>query len=457
MDKKSLKDIKKIIKISPVPDQRHSYISYHVMNFFKSKGIHNEMLVTLQQKIPVIYPWDSSYDVLRQNLNKRHNVFPLFIVMVQRNEDIVTSMKFAKHFNIPFRVRGRGHCSESLSLCNGIVIDLSLKQKIIVNQKQKKILIEAGVSHHDLALELSKYKLGLPLSSCPDASVVGTTLCGGTGLLSHDWGTLADNLVELEIITSDGQVVRCNDNDNDDLFKACRGYGPGNFGVVTEMIFKAQSVGKILLFELTFTGQNYKPVISLWQESRLVSKLKLKRDEQIVSGQYLGSDQDLKQLLESYVDLSPKIKIWSASFLEAFKYESSVISPYFKVKTDFSLEPLSEDALDVLETYLLESDSSDEIDFSVVDKTPLIEYWSQWNDSHMESRRLDWIRTLYHDMRPYVSGYSYGNYADMDIENYSEVYYGTELDALITVKNKYDPVNLFVHPRSIPTSMYKDE
>ena len=53
------------------------------------------------------------------------------------------------------------------------------------------------------------------------------------------------------MVTADGQILRASEQDNPDLFWALRG-GSGNFGVVTEFVFRLHEVGPIIDFGLLF-------------------------------------------------------------------------------------------------------------------------------------------------------------------------------------------------------------
>jgi len=41
---------------------------------------------------------------------------------------------------------------------------------------------------------------------------------GGLGPMSRMWGPALDHIVEVEVVTANGTVVRANENENNDLF-----------------------------------------------------------------------------------------------------------------------------------------------------------------------------------------------------------------------------------------------
>lgn len=80
----------------------------------------------------------------------------------------------------------------------------------------------------------------LPLGLIPpvltdylDVTVGGTLSVGGFGGQTSRYGTQADNVDELEVVTGDGRVVRCSARAEPELFHAVRA-GLGRYGVITE-------------------------------------------------------------------------------------------------------------------------------------------------------------------------------------------------------------------------------
>ena len=72
--------------------------------------------------------------------------------------------------------------------------------------------------------------------------VSGLVLGGGLGYLTRRFGWSVDNLVEVEIVTADGEIRTANRDEHADLFWGVRGAG-ANLGVVTRLTLRLHEVG----------------------------------------------------------------------------------------------------------------------------------------------------------------------------------------------------------------------
>jgi hypothetical protein len=111
---------------------------------FHLRGLSLKTLFSLQRCLPVVYPWNLEYDTLRQDANRRLNVFPLMIVMTKTKQDVVRSFKFSRKYNIEVVPRSGAHSAEGWSLNEGIVIDQSRRTKMDLDTQTGVCKFEAG-------------------------------------------------------------------------------------------------------------------------------------------------------------------------------------------------------------------------------------------------------------------------------------------------------------------------
>ncbi len=142
-------------------------------------------------------------------------------------------------------VRSGGHCYEGFVSSNpqGAIIDLSLYKTVTRDGETGSYCVAPGAVLGDVYLSLYKrWNLTLPAGSCFMVGAGGHISGGGYGLLSRLYGLTADWITGVDILTvdADGTVVaRRVDKDQDpDLFRACRGAGGGNFGIITSFRFE---------------------------------------------------------------------------------------------------------------------------------------------------------------------------------------------------------------------------
>jgi FAD/FMN-containing dehydrogenase len=137
-------------------------------------------------------------------------------------------------------IRSGGHCYEDFVVNNpgGALLDLSLLTASRIPNDPCRYRISAGKQLGEVYLDLYKrYGVTIPAGTCYTVGAGGHISGGGYGLLSRVHGLTVDWLSSVDILTVDNHgkvVVRRVDAKHDpDLFRACRGAGGGNFGVIT--------------------------------------------------------------------------------------------------------------------------------------------------------------------------------------------------------------------------------
>jgi FAD/FMN-containing dehydrogenase len=141
-------------------------------------------------------------------------------------------------------VRSGGHCYEDFVVNNpgGSILDLSLMNHGSLPGDGTRYRVSAGQKLGEAYIDLYKrHGVTMPGGSCYEVGAGGHITGGGYGVLSRLHGLTIDWLSAVEILTVDSKghvALRHVDQHHDpDLFRACRGGGGGNFGVVTSFLF----------------------------------------------------------------------------------------------------------------------------------------------------------------------------------------------------------------------------
>lgn len=167
---------------------------------------------------------------------------PVAVVRPASSQDVANVIKFAFHNGLSISTRGSGHSQTGQSLSDQIVLDMStLKSIRVVDPGKGTVTCQAGLKWRELVQSLAPQRLSPPvLTNNLDVTIGGSLSSAGLGVASWRYGTQADNCLELEVVTGQGEIVRCSDQQNRDLFDAVRA-GMGQFGVITGATVKIRS------------------------------------------------------------------------------------------------------------------------------------------------------------------------------------------------------------------------
>ncbi|QRV80538.1 FAD-binding domain protein [Ceratobasidium sp. AG-Ba] len=136
-------------------------------------------------------------------------------------------------------VKCGGHnASGASSSDGGVVIDLQPNMHAVrVDPEEKLAYVGGGALIGPLDEAVQKHGLAAAVGVVSQTGIGRLTLGGGIGWLSGQHGLVIDNLVAATLVTSRGDIVSTSEDENPELLWALRG-GGGNFGVVTEFVFK---------------------------------------------------------------------------------------------------------------------------------------------------------------------------------------------------------------------------
>ncbi|KAK2616880.1 hypothetical protein QQS21_000258 [Conoideocrella luteorostrata] len=191
----------------------------------------------------VIVDGDEAWgDAIRRWTGYRAKV-PAAVVRVSSEKDVITTVSYAVQNHIPFVVRGGGHSNGFSTIERpGIVIDLSLMNKVIVSEKELVAVAQGGATMGDGVRAASSVGMAITTGTCNEVGLIGAALGGGIGRFLGHWGYAADTLLSMRVVVVDGSgeaiAVEASHQVNPDLFWGLRGSGH-MFGVVIEATFRA--------------------------------------------------------------------------------------------------------------------------------------------------------------------------------------------------------------------------
>ncbi len=195
----------------------------------------------------LLRPDDAGYDEARAVWNGMIDRRPALIARCRSAEDVRLAVELARRHRLLVAVRGGGHNVAGSAVCDGgLMIDLSPMRRVTVDERSRTATVEPGATLGEVDAATQEYGLAVPTGINSTTGIAGLTLGGGFGWLSRRYGLAADNLVEAEVVTAAGEVLRASADEHSELFWALRG-GGGNFGIVTRFVFALHPVGPEVL------------------------------------------------------------------------------------------------------------------------------------------------------------------------------------------------------------------
>jgi FAD/FMN-containing dehydrogenase len=420
--------------------------------------------------------------------------------------DVALCLSFVTKFGLAVRTRSGGHSYGGWSsVTGGLILDVSEMNSMTFGSGT--VTVGAGIDLINFYSGLAARGKAVPGGSCPTVGIAGLTLGGGVGVLSRMYGLTCDNLRSLEVVTAAGGALTCSATSNEPLYWASRGGGGGNFGVATSFTFGTHDLTKLVLFTASWPWSLAARVISGWQSwiphepDALWSNLHLSAGFRggdlpsvLVAGTFVGSVGGAQAELDKLFHLvgtapnsGPPVE---HTFLEAMLREADCSTvagcdtppggnlprvPFY-AKSDFFAKPLSKSGVNALivgierlrtingATAGAGSIAFDALGGAVNKVAPSAtafvhrdalfgaQYYTSWTwpgTAAGRANQLAWIRSYYKAIHPNANGQAYQNYADPDLVNWQQAYYGANYPMLQTVKATYDPHGLFKFPQAI--------
>lgn len=440
-------------------------------------------------------PFNARFDAAR----------PQAVVRCATPGDIAETIGFARRHRLEVAPRSGGHGFAGHSLTQGVVIDVTSMDSVSVSGGVASV--GAGTRLGDLYQALQAHDRTVPAGTCPSVGIAGITLGGGLGLLGRRYGLTADHLLAAQIVLADGRIVECDKQHDPELFWALRGGGAGQFGVVTSMVFRLRPAPAATNFRLVWPHQKAAAVVAAWQgwtptaADELAASLVLATPAEVdrppvvvVFGVMLGSPSDTTEQLEhpvARVGAAPAstfgrhLSYWETlgrwARLDHTSSDPAGLAPagraappgYHVIKSEFFGRPLPAEAIAALVGSLTEArvaGQSRELDFSpwggaynrvpahataFVHRDPLYSLKhavvvDPAASTAAKQAAHRWATRSWASVHRWGSGRVFPNFADPELDNWADAYYGSNLDRLLRVKARYDPDNVFRFAQSLP-------
>ncbi|KAK5170486.1 uncharacterized protein LTR77_005074 [Saxophila tyrrhenica] len=442
------------------------------------------------------------------NLNYRMTM-PAAVVQATSVENIQATISFARRNHVCLTVKNGGHSYMGYCLNEGgIVLDLSPMKGCYVDTGNMRISMEGGLTWKEVYYKYFDDPRDIVIGGqCPTVGVSGFTLGGGLSPFSRSYGLACDNLLQMTIVTYEGEVVTVSRNEKEErkreLFWALAGGGGSNFGVTVNMTCEIHKLrdpqGTVVCGQLSWNLPQQKDafdsMMNCFNTTKCPDELTIDalwthgQQKQLTGGMtviYNGGEAEAQKALAPLLEFNPatttlKPMRWTDwvhqsegwdPFSQVYHHHASFIFAEGSITPELNskISSLVAEAVELLgitdsngpndpKCHILWDHIGGATTRTASQETPF--YWRQghyvstikvqWTDPAQGEKMMDFTAKCKTVLLPHAieQKAAYLNYIDGTVPNWQEAYYGHNYPRLQKVKTQWDPEDFFWNMQSI--------
>ncbi|PYH44670.1 FAD-binding domain-containing protein [Aspergillus saccharolyticus JOP 1030-1] len=480
------------------------------------KSIKAQLSSILPDRIEILVSGDPEYGSAIATWNLRAQHKPRAVIRPSTAQDVSIVTRAVQCARVDrVTIRAGGHSFEGLGLGGqdgAVVIDMIKMRRIHSNADAQEVTVEGGALLGEVQTHISQHgNQMLPMGTCPIVGIAGQIQCGGYGFFSRTYGVLVDRVLEMQVVTADGEIRTVSDKQHSDLFYALRGSGGGSFGVITSLTLKTNDIPRAIAnfsIKWKIADCNVAAVLKAAHGACLSSPKGL--NAMLVA--WFGTIELYGTLLEDskaqcetiWSDVLSSLPAPSSTRMEFFDLLGSVVDVaknqtsapwysslsdlqregnehlrYVKIKSGYIPDPLRDSFLDQL-AVIVEVQPTKDVRVHLLTLNPNLipatdttsvrcrgctwfvdmlvftqvgQYGEAGARAEADKLQRGWLGRIDRLFSTVRTGTYLGDDDFDQGRNRNEMmasFYGPHLPRLMGVKRRYDPGNLFNHPLSVP-------
>lgn len=453
--------------------------------------------------------WEkSSCSILLNNSECNQGAVPVLAVDARSSEHVEATVRFATAHNLRLVIKSTGHDFLGRSTAQGSLLLWvhHMKKMTLIEEYtsckgenvSKAVRIESGVQWNEVYRWLDRWNLVAIGAGSGTVSAIGGYLQGGGHSPLSRWkGMGADQVVEYDVVTADGERRRVNECQNKDLFWALNGGGGGTYAIVLSALirtFPSPSIVGGIYSANAFNSIQYTKLIENFVEfvPRMADEgwtayfdivdLTLRGSFHVPNGDFNEFNRTLNEFCSQNVDLSIQ-SISSFVFPSFNHYFVNIIEPNeisgfnFLVGSRLIPENVVRNDWKRFSSVLFEAKGESlngsnvrlslvgggEVSTMIKRNTSIHPSWrtallrvastqtwiqkiSQSDEDYLSEQVLHRTSVFDQILPDDYQSSSYANEAHPNENNWKEKFYGPKFiyDQLKSIKGKYDPLGLFI-------------
>ncbi|MFB6672085.1 FAD-binding and (Fe-S)-binding domain-containing protein [Streptomyces sp. NPDC056390] len=146
---------------------------------------------------------------------------PLAVVFPRERQHVLNALAVCRRLGVPVTSRGAGTSTSGQAVGSGVVLDFSryFNRLLALDPQARMATVQPGIVLDDLQTAASGHGLLFGAdpsthSRCTLGGMIGNNACGSHSVA---WGRTADNVLELEVVTYRGTVVRLGEMSKEEI------------------------------------------------------------------------------------------------------------------------------------------------------------------------------------------------------------------------------------------------
>jgi FAD/FMN-containing dehydrogenase len=222
-------------------------------------------LAALAQRLtgPLLRPDDADYATEIAPFNMAITHSPDLVVGAESDADVTEAVRFAREHGLGVTAQATGHTESAIT--SGLLVSTRRLDRVEVDAGAGTATIGAGVRWESVITAAAEHGLAPISGSSTGVGVVGYLLGGGIGPLTRSHGFSSDYLLEAEVVTGTGEIVRASAAGHPDLLWALRG-GKAGLGIVTEVRIRLIELASLYAGSMMFAEEDIDAALRAWVE-----------------------------------------------------------------------------------------------------------------------------------------------------------------------------------------------
>ena len=214
----------------------------------------------------LVSPGDADWDAVRQTFNLLHDQRPVVIAMPANEREVAAAVRYAAERGLRVTAQATGHNAGPLgSLADTMIVNTSRLQACPYRCRQRarpgRGRREVG-GRHAAALRAGTRRAARVLARRRRRRLLARRRHGLAG--AHATGCRANSVTAIELVTADGDLIRCDDATTSPTCSGPCGVAAATSAIVTAIEFAVYPVTEVYAGAMLFPFERAAEVLRMW-------------------------------------------------------------------------------------------------------------------------------------------------------------------------------------------------